>query len=352
VSVAWVVGLSLAIATLYQAALAVFAWPAFAAPRRRRALAIGLCALAAPGYGYLLSDLGRYDVLNYALCLVALVASRAAGRFPYPFFLALGAGMLLIHEAALLLAVPVLFVGHLEAEGRLCWLWDRRRLGDLAIRLAPLAALFAAIALFGESDLTLRELMPRLAAHSEVPPSAQSAYVLVRGLDSNVAQLLGREDRIALSDGLHGPPLGGVVFDDFWGILPIVLLQLGLTLALLGGVPAERRRPILAAVLLCFLAPFPLMLIGIDWDRWAALASAHCATLGLLFARELPGRFEAPLSRGLALLAALFVILAASKSYTMQGARWKSAESPVAGVERFLVDWEMSPSWDRAFWSR
>jgi hypothetical protein len=131
--------------------------------------------------------------------------------------------MLLIHEAALLLALPVLGVAYLDANGRLGWLVERERWPALAAQLAPVPVFFALLSLVGGADVSLRELMPRLAERSEFLPSASSAYVLVRGLESNFAQVMGWERNIALEAGRKGPPLGPILVESFFWILPFAL---------------------------------------------------------------------------------------------------------------------------------
>lgn len=354
-SVATIVGLSLGVAMLLLVTLGAFAWPAFARPMHWRARGAALFALASPGFGYLLCDLGRFDVLNYALTLGVIVATRAWGRFPYGLFLATAALVLLIHEAALLLALPVLTIVWLDANGRLGWLIEPARWPTLAAQLAPVAALAACIALFGGTDLPLRELMPRLAARSDFAPSAQSAYVLVRGLDSNVAQVLGHETAIALESGRSGPPLGSILRGSFHSILPFALAQLAIAHFLLRSLVAGRRCAAVAALHLCFLAPWPLLIFGVDWGRWIAIAAAHAATLTLHFAPELadertaPFRGAPPLQKLGAALVAAFVILSAGTSYTMESARWGSADSPWAGVARWMQDARGSDGWERSF---
>ncbi len=347
--VAAIVAFSLGAAALFVVALGVFAWPAFAKPLRWRTRAAALAALASPGFGYLLSDLGRFDIVNYALGLGVIVATRAWGRFPDALFVVSAGVMLLIHEAALLLALPIVTLVWLDANDRLAWLLEPARWPALAARLAPVAAIAAGVTLFGGADMTLRELMPRLAARADFVPSAQSAYVLVRGLDSNVAQVLGRETAIALENGRVGPPLGPILRDSFASILPFALAQLAVALFLVRSLVGDRRRVATAAIVLGFLAPWPLLLVGVDWGRWVAIASAHCATLTLHFAPELPDERAAPFRGVGAALVAAFVILSAGTSYTMEGARWGSAETPWTGVARWMQDARGSQTWDRAF---
>ena len=354
-SVRAIVTLSLCATALFVVALGAFAWPAFARPMRWRTRVAALFALASPGFGYLLSDLGRFDILNYALGLGAICAARALGRFPDPLFLGIAALVLLIHEAALLLVLPVLTIVWLDMQGHLGWLLEPARWPTLAARLAPIAGVVLCIGLFGGADISLRELMPRLAERADFAPSAQSVYVLVRGLDSNVGQVLGRETAIVLADGRSGPPLGPILRDSFFSILPFALAQLALAHFLLRSLAAERRRPAIAALYLGFLAPWPLLLVGVDWGRWVAIAAAHSATLILYFAPEFPGEGTSPFrgaspfrSLGAALVVA-FVILSAGTSYTMESARWGNADSPWAGVARWMQDARGSQTWDRAF---
>ncbi|MEN8162398.1 MAG: hypothetical protein ABFS41_20165, partial [Myxococcota bacterium] len=222
-----IVALSLVVVAGFLVALGALAAPLFAERERRRSLAIGLVALLAPGVGYLLSDLGRFDVLNLLLCVLTLLAAQALGRFPYALLLGVSGVALLIHEAALLLCLPMLFVAYLEANGRLEALPDPRQWPRLALLAAPAVVLFVALAGFGFSDRPLPELVASLSARADFAPSPRSAYVLLRPLRSNVAQVLGAEGAVPESGAAQALALGSVDMLSFWLILAIAALQQG-----------------------------------------------------------------------------------------------------------------------------
>lgn len=345
VTVEAVVVASLVIVAVFVVALCMLALPLFTEEARQRSALIALSALLAPGIGYLLSDLGRFDVLNLALCLLAILAARRLGRFPDALFLSVSVLLVLIHEAALVLAVPMLFVAYLHGNGRLDALADPRKWPALALRAAVPVLLCAALTVFGRSDLALPELLARLAAHADFTPLPRSAYVLVRGLDSNVAQVLGGQDAGEAAE----VSLGKVEMIQFWMILGVAALQQVFAHLSFQPLDRARRLPILAALHLCFAAPFLLLIVGVDWARWTALASAQCAVLMLLFARDLPISNESPGPRRFVALAFAFLIVAAGSGYGMQGARRGIVMSPQANVLSWIHDTRLSPGWHQAF---
>jgi hypothetical protein len=278
-----IVATALVIAGLFLMVLGAFACPLFAGRPRRGALAIGTVALLSPGVGFLLSDLGRFDILNLTLCLLALMAASALGRFPAVWFVAVSFVALLIHEAALLLCLPMLFVTFLELNGQLGALLDRSRWPWLALVAAPPLLLFVALTYLGFSDRPLPELVASLAAHADFEPAPRSAYVLLRPLRSNLAQVLGTDGAVPET----GAPLalGSADTVSFWLILGVAALQLGFAHLAFADCEPARRRAVRLALTGCFLAPLPLMIIGVDWSRWVGAGSVQCAVLMLLFAR-------------------------------------------------------------------
>ena len=340
-----VVVVSLVTAAAFLIALGALALPLFADEARWRSSLIALAALLAPGVGYVVSDLGRFDVLNLTLCLLAILVARRLGRFPAALFVAVACLTVLIHEAALVLAVPMLFVAYLHVNGRLDALLEPRQWPALVLRASPPVALSAALILFGRSDLPLPELFARLVAHADFPPVAQSAYVLVRSLDSNVSQVLGGQ---AAGEAAE-VSLGSVELVPFWMVLGITALQQAFAHLAFRPLDPSRWRPMRTALQLCLAAPFVLMLVGVDWARWVALASAQCAVLMLLFARELPAASEAPISRRFAVLALAFLIVAAGSGYRMQGARRGMVTSPQVNVLSWLYDTQHGTAWYHGF---
>jgi hypothetical protein len=173
----------------------------------------------------------------------------------------------------------------------------------------------------------------------------QSAYVLVRSLDSNVAQVLG-----GTSAGESGEvSLGRVDLLQFWMLFGVAVLQQAFAHLSFRRLDRARRLPVLAALHLCFAAPFVLMLVGIDWARWAALASAQSAVLMLLFARELPGSDEVPGKSRFAALTLAFLVFAAGSGYRMQGARRGMVMSPQVNVLGWWYDTEQGGAWYHGF---
>jgi hypothetical protein len=346
VTVEAVVVASLVIAGLFVVAIGTLAFPLLAENGRRRSALVALVALLAPGVGYVLADLGRFDVLNLTLCLSSVLLALRLGSFPYSLFLLSSCVMLLIHEAALVLAVPTLFAAWLHCNGRLAALCAPGQWPGLALRLVPPVLLGAALLLFGRTDLALPELLARLQAHADFPPSPQSAYVLVRSIGSNVAQVLGGES-------VPGEvALGSVDLLSFWMVLGIAVPQQLVAYLCFRPLDRAQRLPILTALQLCFAAPFVLLSMGVDWSRWVALSSAQCAVLMLLFARDLPESIESLVPRPFVASALAFVVLAAGSGYLMQGARRAMVMSPQANVLIWSDDTQRAAVWYQAFRAR
>jgi hypothetical protein len=343
-----IVAAALAIAGLFLLALGAFAYPLFAGRSQRGALAIGTVALLSPGVGFLLSDLGRFDILNLTLCLLVLSAASALGRFPAVWFVAVSFVALLIHEAALLLCLPMLFVTFLELNGQLEALLDRSRWPRLALVAAPPLLLFVALASLGFSDRPLPELAASLAAHADFEPSPRSAYVLLRPLRSNVAQVLGTDGAVPETGAAQALALGSADTVSFWLIVGVAALQLGFAHLAFAGCEPARRRAVRLVLTGCFLAPLPLMIVGVDWSRWVAAGSVQCAVLMLLFARSLPAPPRAP-TRNFVLATLLVVVLLAGAGIPMQGARRGIVMSPQAGVLGWLRDHQVAEAWYLAF---
>jgi hypothetical protein len=343
-----VVAAALAFAALFLLALGALAYPVFAGPQRQRALAIGIVALLSPGVGFLLADLGRFDIVNLTLCLLALLLAISLGRFPVGLFVAVSILALGIHEAALLLCLPMLFVAHLELNGRLEALLDRSQWPGFALIAAPATLSFIALATVGFSDRALPELVAGLAAHADFTPSPRSAYVLLRPLQSNVAQVLGTDGAVPETGVSGALALGSADAVSFWLILVLVALQLGFAYLAFAGAESARRRAVRLALTGCVLAPLPLMIVGVDWSRWVAAGSVQCAVLMLLFARRLPAAPEAP-SRQFVVATALVVVLLAGSGIPMQGARRGIVMSPQAGLMGWLRDHQNAEAWYLAF---
>jgi hypothetical protein len=338
---------SLAVVALFLVALGAFAYPLFSERQRQRSLAIALVALLAPGVGYLVSDLGRFDVMNLTLCLVTLLGVQALGRFPAVLLVAVSCVLLLIHEAALVLCLPLLFVAYLESEGRLEALANRRQWLRLAPLLAPVGLLFVALVGLGSSDRPAAELIASLAAQADFEPSTRSAYVLLRPLGSNVAQVFDAGGAVPEVGG--SLPLGSVDTLSFWHMLALAALQQVFAHFAFAGLAPVRRRAVRLALHGSFLAPLALMIVGVDWGRWVAGGSAQCAVLMLLFARGLPEAVEGLVRRNFVIATALVLVVAAGSGIPLQGARRGFAISPQAGVMTWLQDHRASKAWYEAF---
>jgi hypothetical protein len=343
-----VVAVSVGISGAFVLALAMLAFPLFADPMRRRSLLVAIAALLAPGIGFLLADLGRFDILNLSLSLLAILLAERLGRFPYPVFVAVATVQLLIHEAALVLAVPVLFVAYLRSNGRLGALIDRAQWPELGVRVAPVVLLFGVLAVFARSDLTLPDLLARLASRTDFEPVPRSTLVLLRSLDSHLGQVAGLQGAPGAAPGTK-PVLGSGDLLSLWLILGVAVLQQVVAHVSFRALDREGRLPVWVALHLSFAAPFVMLLVGVDWPRWVALASAQCAVLMLLFARDLLDAGERDEPRGFFVLVLVFVIVASGSSYRMLGARFGMTVSPQTNVLGWLHDLRASDAWYEPF---
>jgi hypothetical protein len=343
-----VVAVSLGICGAFVLALATLAFPLFVDPARRRSLLVAVAAFLAPGLGFLLADLGRFDVLNLLLSLLAILFAERLGRFHYLLFVAVATVQMLIHEAALVLSVPVLFVAYLRSNGRLRALANRARWPELGMRVAPVVLLFGALVVFARSDLTLPDLLARIASRTDFEPAPRSTLVLLRSLDSHLGQVAGLRGAPGADPGTR-PVLGSGDLLSLWLILGVAVLQQVLAHVSFRTLDRERRLPVWCALHLCFAAPFVMLLVGVDWPRWVALASAQCAVLMLLFARDLSDEGERDESRGFVVLVLSFVVVASGSSYRMLGARFGMTVSPQTNVLGWLQDMEKSDAWYEPF---
>jgi hypothetical protein len=180
------------------------------------------------------SDLGRFDFINDVITLLILVSGRRA--------ILAAPVMILIHEGAAAIQMPILFALHLILHGRA---WEQ--VAAAALTLAALAA----VALFGRPDpaLDIATLYPHVAAeqYAHIAYSLGESFAYVRRV---------MVEHLNLS-----------LLRNFAVLLAYAGLALAVTLRLL---PKEDRRW-LGAALLAF-APLALSLVAIDWARWIALA--------------------------------------------------------------------------------
>lgn len=199
-------------------------------------------------------DLGRFDHLIY-LMMILIVALRSA------FLILLAPLALIIHEAALLIHLPLLTAIHLARHG-----------ADRFFALFLAATGLISLVLFMQSATV------SLAQLQEIYPSAAEPALAVytRSFESNFAVVY--EYLLARTDG------DAVAF-------AIAVLYLACTVALVRPLVGQNWTGRLA--LLTCLSPLLLSIVGIDWPRWIALSSFN---VFLLATTEL-ARSERPVGR-------------------------------------------------------
>ena len=305
ISAAEVIYTSMAITVLFAVSLTLLCAPLFTDPRRRLGVMLACVVLTSPGIGHMLSEFGRFDLINYTLvCLVLLVVLHYR-RFPPAAFLLVATLMLLIHEAALLTSIPVLFIVFLYLNSDTENL-DLKTLLRFSLRHIPLVLLvFFLIMLFGRSSMPLGDLLQLLGSKADFDLDVESVHVLVRDFSSNLEQVVEGAQTIdeavpqGFSTGLQDLQVGQFII-----VTPMSLgewIYSLLVFSLLGGaVNPATRRFVLLATTAGYLSAVPLFFVGIDWVRWAALMAVNSGLLTLVFARELEYRIPADRKAALA----------------------------------------------------
>ncbi|MEM8740755.1 MAG: hypothetical protein AAGE13_04590 [Pseudomonadota bacterium] len=192
-------------------------------------------------------DLGRFDHINILLMLAAIARPGWSLSILAPL-------MLLIHEAALLAQLPLLFALHLRRTGADTAFWAAG-----AAVLATLAALML---------LGARHSPEALLAQYPLA-SPDSLRVVTRGLAANIAEVadyavnrMARDLQIAF-------------------VLPAGYLALLVSVYLRMAGPAWPNWALAAMA----LAPLGLSIVGLDFARWFALAAINLIILTCLAAR-------------------------------------------------------------------
>jgi hypothetical protein len=199
-------------------------------------------------------DLGRFDHLVYLLFILILALEAA-------FLILLAPLTLFVHEAVLIIHLPLLAAVHLARHGA-----DR----FFAIFVVATAVIF--LVLFMQpTRVSIDEL---LALYPSAAEPALAVYT--RSFWSNIPILV--EYVLTRTDG------------DVVG-MAIATVYLACTIALVRPLVGQSRAGRLT--LLACLSPLLLSLIGIDWPRWIALSSFN---LFLLATTEL-ARSERPVGR-------------------------------------------------------
>jgi hypothetical protein len=194
-------------------------------------------------------DLGRFDALNMLVVLGIVLC-------PWRWALMAAPVMLLIHEAAAAIFLPVLFALH----------WQRFGLGA-PMMVAGTAVLGVTAALIGLSA------RPDAAMIAALYPTAMAdPWVISSSIEDNLSLAWRHfaEERSARQFWMLGPPLLYVAALVFVGAR---MLQ-----------QASGAWVVLAAA----LSPLLLPLVAVDYARWIALAGANVILVALLIGRQKP----------------------------------------------------------------
>jgi hypothetical protein len=290
--------LSIAIAALLGAALLYFFWRPWLEARSQGTFLFGV--LASTHFATLqhfFYDLGRFDQLGLLLALAAFVSieklPRAGAALAVLAACALG---LFIHEAFLLLSMPLVFA-----------YWLARDPGSRVIAPSHLAvglvllAVMAFIVTRGSPHIATADYLQELRATHGDWVNAGSLKVLYGGAGAEspraIALLL---DPNRLFQQML---LVGALLPTFWLVWRIKRTPAG----------ADAQGRLIPLMLLAALSPFALYAIGIDYARWWSLAITHLAlacALGMTMSPQWRSRVElaltgSPVAVRLALLASL-----------------------------------------------
>jgi hypothetical protein len=298
ISAAEIIYASMALTVLFAVSLILLCAPLFADPRRRLGVMLACVVLTSPGIGHMLSEFGRFDLINYTVVCLASIIALHYRHFPPAAFLLAATLMLLIHEAALLTSIPVLFIVFLYLNTDIERL-DLKTLLLFCLRhLPPVLLVFFMIMLLGRSTLPLGDLLQLLGSKADFDLDVESVHVLVREFSSNLEQVVVGAQSIeeavpqGFSTGLQDLQVGQFII-----VMPMSLgewIYSLLVFSLLGrAVNPATRRFVLLATTAGYLSAVPLYFVGIDWVRWAALMAVNCGLLTIVFARELEYRLPA-----------------------------------------------------------
>jgi len=298
ISAAEVIYASMALTALFALSLVLLCAPLCSDTRQRLGVMLACVVLTSPAIGHMLSEFGRFDLINYTVACLVSIAALHYRRFPPAAFLLASTLMLLIHEAALLTSIPVLFIVFLYLNTDIERL-DLKTLLLFSLRhLAAVLLVFFLAMLLGRSSLSLGDLISLLESKADFEIDVESAHVLVREFSSNLEQVIvGHQTMGGGVPKGFSPGLQDLQVGQFIIVTPMSLAQWIYSLlvfSLLGrAVNAATRRFVLLAATAGYLAVVPLYFVGIDWVRWAALMAVNSGLLTLVFARELEYRIPA-----------------------------------------------------------
>lgn len=313
----WIAGVALVILALLMVAFTAVTWPILRAHPPLRLLAVlfasSLCIV------YAASTMGYFDHLLLLIAALAVAVRGVAGR---AVLLVAGGGLaILIHEAALLVTVPVLMLA--------LWLaLDRQgRTATAPVLLAGLALAgmtVAVVRLGGLEDAAVVELRQALQARADFPLTGLAFDILSADPVEHARAITGSVNLVAHLDSL-------VI------ALPALAPILGVALILARRMATGRM--LLPAVAFAGLAPCLLRLAGSDIHRWDALAIGTSFLALALLLRETSGARAVP-AHWPGLQPVLAVALAASAgSGTFLFAGQALDPWPFLGQRAVVMDW-------------
>lgn len=245
-------------------------------------MVIAALVLTSPGVGHLISDLGRFDAINYMLGISVISCGIYTGRLHPSLFVGFSLITILIHEAALFTVVPLAFAVHVHLESAGGVRSIKQDVGRYVVMWLPALAMVSVVLKFGDVGVPMEELHHYLESKTDFLPSASSALVLVRDLSSNFVQTQSPiASRVVLESGV-AIRVGPIKWEQFYSIAPMVLVDSIFFLVFCSAWCSERLRT-LTMLIFVTLSPLPLFLVGVDWGRWVGLMGANCALLSWVF---------------------------------------------------------------------
>ena len=241
--------------------------------RDRNSMLFVCTIFLSPGVLHLIADLGRFDIVNYIVCFLAIAVIYHWKRFPHLVLTAASVSMILIHEAALVTTIPLLMISLVFLRGPDASLSDVFRSWRLLAALFCVLAVFSAIAFKGQLDMDSGAYLQQLAERPGIDAgklALDAARVATRDSDSVVAVATVRTKWIQKT--------------HFVTTLFYVIVQLVVTYIFI----FSRMKPLptsLLSGLFVALSPLPLFLSGVDWGRWLAFMSLNISAFVFLLIR-------------------------------------------------------------------
>jgi len=240
-------------------------------------------------------DIGRFDQINYALLMMAVLAMGAL-RHPgliWPLVTAVSALMLVFHEGALFLQIPLLFYSALlirlfqtqDRAGGLSSLIAAPRLYPATVTAASVSGLivmmvFLAISQGGRVMGGMAQVGPILEARADYTVDYYAAWTLWNSLGESIARSWDYRNF-----GLYLVDVGLLtILALAWGT-PVIWMFVRAVRTTMPGFAADIR-------LHLFICATPLLMIplALDYWRWVTAALIGLSLMSLVLIAHHPGR--------------------------------------------------------------